>query len=163
VDASQTGTSGKEEGGALAVGSPVSERLEASCGSGTCDGGGRGVGTDWGRQMLRDEFHMGSGVSSWGRSRCKPRLFFVARQPSALIGRGVGDLGGSMTGVGWRAGEGWSDTPVAEDVPLDKSAPFPLEVSSTGVCSLGVSSPSAADLEFETFTELFWVIAGCGL
>ncbi|KAH8992938.1 hypothetical protein EDB92DRAFT_1855772 [Lactarius akahatsu] len=78
---------------------------------------GMGVGLGSKRSILRDEFHIGSGVSSWVRSRRKPRLVVGVPEPSAVTcGRVGGDVagGGSKTGVGRRAGE--SGALVTEDI-----------------------------------------------
>lgn len=103
----------------------MSERLGGSTlsteiGGGTYRGGGAGVGRDSDRSILRDEFHIGSGISSCARSRRKPRLVVGAPQPSAATCGGVGNGGGvSKTGVSWRVGG--SGALATDDVPLGDS------------------------------------------
>ena len=87
--------------------------------------GGRrvGAGAGLGRLILREEFHIGSGVWLWVRSRCKGRLLIGAPQSSALTCGGVGEdgllAGGSKAGVGWRVGG--SGAQATDDAPLGES------------------------------------------
>ena len=110
------------------VASLISEHRAAAAlsvweGGGTYAGRGVGAGAGLGRLILREEFHIGSGVWSWVRSRCKGRLLVGAPQSFAVTCGGVGEggllAGGSKAGVGWRVGGSGART--TDDTPLGES------------------------------------------